>query len=138
MRVDGERRILTKEIAMRSHRLVLALLVLNVALALGLLAHGRRASASDAPETLRARAIELVDEHGKVRAQLNVEADGETVLRLRDASGEIRVKIGAGADGSGLLLLDGSAEPGIHLMAKTSGTSVALTGNGGQKRVITP
>ena len=98
---------------MGSDRLVIALVGMNVVLATALLVQGRRASAASDPETLRARAIELVDEHGQVRAQLNVESNGETVFRLRDSTGEIRVKIGAGADGSGLLLLDGSTEPGI-------------------------
>jgi hypothetical protein len=88
--------------------------------------------------TVRARALELVDDRGRVRAQLNVESDGETVFRLRDSKGEIRVKLGAGGDGSGLLLLDGSTEPGIHMLAKSSGTTVTLTNSGGQRRVITP
>jgi two-component sensor histidine kinase len=99
---------------------------------------GHRVSASSVPETLRAKAIELVDEHGRIRAQLNVESNGEAVLRLRDSSGEIRVKLGADKDGSGLLLLNGSTEPGVHMLAKNNGTTLTLTNKGGQRRVITP
>jgi len=123
---------------MGSRRVVIALVVVNVLLVAALLVQGGRASAAGDSATLRARAIELVDERGRVRAQLNVESNGETVFRLRDSRGEIRVKLGAGGDGSGLLLLDGSTEPGIHMLAKSSGTSVTLTGKGGQRRVITP
>jgi hypothetical protein len=103
-----------------------------------LLVQGHRAAAASDAGTVRARAIELVDARGRIRAQLNVEADGETVFRLRDAAGEIRVKLGANGDGSGLLLVDGSTEPGIHMLAKSSGTSVTLTTKGGQRRIITP
>jgi hypothetical protein len=59
------------------------------------------------------------------------------VLRLRDPSGDIRVKLGAGADGSGLVLLDGSTEVGVQVLAKQSGTALTLAKNG-QRRLITP
>jgi hypothetical protein len=110
------------------HAALLAVLITRPA---GLLAAGD-------PETIRAKAIELVDQQGRVRAQLNVESNGEAVLRLRDAKGEIRVKLGADGEGSGLLLLDGATEPRIHMLAKNSGTSVTLTSKGGQRRVLTP
>jgi len=123
---------------MGPRRLVIALVGVNVLLAAALIVHGERAAAANDPGTVRARAIELVDEAGRVRAQLNVESDGEAVFRLRDSSGEVRVKLGASQDGSGLLLLDGSTEPGIHMLAKRTGTSLTLTTGDGQRRVITP
>jgi hypothetical protein len=123
---------------MRPLRLVHGLAGINAVLLTALLVQGHRAAAASDAGTVRARAIELVDARGRIRAQLNVEADGETVFRLRDAAGEIRVKLGANGDGSGLLLVDGSTEPGIHMLAKSSGTSVTLTTNGGQRRIITP
>ena len=91
----------------------------------------------EVPDVLRARAIELVDERGQARAQLEVEDSGEVVLRLRDAKGTIRVKIGAAEDGSGLLLLDEKTEPGLHLLAKDDGTSLVLS-DSGARRVLTP
>jgi hypothetical protein len=123
---------------MKPHCLAIGLTVFNVGLGIALLVHGQRVFAAGDSGTIRGRAFELVDEHGRVRAQLNVESNGETVFRLRDSKGEIRVKLGAGRDGSGLLLLDGSTEPGIHMLAKSSGTSVTLAKSGGQRRVITP
>jgi len=127
-----------EEVKMPTHRLIIGLVAVNVALLAALLVQGRRVSAASEPGTVRATAIELVDERGRVRAQLDVEPSGETVFRLRDSAGEIRVKLGAGGDGSGLLLLDGSTEPGIHMLAQSSGTKVTLTSQGGQRRIITP
>lgn len=122
---------------MRSNRLLIGLTAIILTLLIAQLAGIARASTGGGPETVRARAIELIDERGRVRAQLNVETDGEAVLRLRDAEGEIRVKLGGGREGSGLLLLDGSTQPGIHLLAGSSGTSVTLRRDG-RRRAITP
>jgi hypothetical protein len=123
---------------MASHRLSVALAGVALTLAGMLAARSGGDPATTKPGVLRATAIELVDEKGRVRGQLNVEASGEAVLRLRDASGEIRVKLGAGDDGSGLLLLDTSTEPGIQMLAKAGATSVTLTNRHGQRRVIEP
>ena len=119
-------------------RLVLGLTGLNVLLLALLLIQSRGVSAAGETETLRTRALELVDERGRVRGQITVESNGEAVFRLRDSAGQIRVKLGAGGDGSGLLLLDGQTEPAIHMLAKTGDTSVTLTSKGGQRRIITP
>jgi hypothetical protein len=124
-----------KEGLVRSSRVLIGLTVINLTLLIAQLT--RVARASTARETVRARAIELIDERGRVRAQLSVETDGEALFRLRDAEGEIRVKLGGGREGSGLLLLDGSTEPGIHLLAGSSGTSVTLRRDG-RHRAITP
>jgi len=125
---------------MTIRRLAVTLTALNLLL-LGALVGAppqRPAAAAQAtPPVLRARAIELVDDRGRVRARLNVEPTGEAVFRLTDANGTIRVKIGASEDGSGLVLLDASTEPGVHLLAKRTGTSLTLR-QGEQQRVIRP
>jgi hypothetical protein len=123
---------------METRRLLIALMGINAAVLAVLIIRPAGLFAAGDPETVRARAIELVDQHGRVRAQLNVESNGEAVLRLRDAKGEVRVKLGADGEGSGLILLDGATEPRIQLLAKNSGTSVTLTSQGGQRRVLTP
>jgi hypothetical protein len=123
---------------MRAPRLLVALTGINALFMAVSLTQANRLSAAGDSETVRARLIELVDQQGRVRAQLKVEPDGEAVFRLRDAKGEVRVKLGAGTDGSGLVLLDGATEPAIHMLAKDNGTSVTLTGKGGQRRVIVP
>ena len=135
---------------MKPHHLTLGLSALNLAL-LALTLAGRAPSvASAAPPgevaaIVRARALELVGEDGQIRARLNVEVDGEVVLRLVDRSGAIRVKLGAGEDGSGLLLLDEDSEPGVHMIARRVATAarpattgLILRGAGGREKVIRP
>jgi hypothetical protein len=94
---------------------------------------------------LRGRGLELVDASGRVRAQFNVEPDGEAVFRMRDTSGTIRVKLGAGDNGSGLLLIDETTEPGVQIIARRSAapahpttTSINLSGADGKRRTIAP
>jgi hypothetical protein len=113
------------------------LIGIGVLLVLGLLLYGRPAQAEVVPAVLRAQAIELVDSNGRVRAQLNVTSGGEAVLRLRDAKGVIRVKLGADASGSGLLLANERTEPGVHILATRTRTSLTLQ-RGGQRRVLRP
>src|SRR5688500_17310074 len=67
---------------------------------------------------VRARAIELVDEQGRVRASLNVATNGEAVFRMRDEKETIRLKIGASEKGSALLLIDATTNPGLHVLAR--------------------
>jgi hypothetical protein len=123
---------------MNVQRLVIALTAVNLILVLIVLAHGRSAVLQTEGSVLRAEAIELVDARGQTRAQLNVEPNGEAVFRLLDEQGTIRVKVGASEDGSGLLLLDESTEPGVHILAQSSGTSLTLTGTDGQQHIIRP
>jgi hypothetical protein len=93
---------------------------------------------SEAPPVLQAQKIELVDEHGVVRARLNTESNGEVMLRLMDQRGEIRIKLGASGEGSGLILMNDLAQPGVHMLAKNSGAAVTLTDRENRQRVITP
>jgi hypothetical protein len=123
---------------MNVQRLVIALTAVNLILVLIVVAYGRSAVLQTEGSVLRAEAIELVDAQGQTRAQLNVEPDGEAVFRLLDEQGTIRVKVGASEDGSGLLLLDESTEPGVHILAQSRGTSLTLTGSDGQQQVIRP
>jgi hypothetical protein len=124
--------------AMKMNRLAVVLTAINFVLLIFVLAQSGANATQTAPQTLRARAIELVDDNRQVRAQLNVEPNSEVVFRLRDAKGTIRVKLGASEDGSGLVLLDDATEPRVHALAKRSGVSLTLTGKDGAKRVIEP
>lgn len=117
-------------------RILAVLLGLSLIVVLAMTRRGSAAAQAE-HQVLRAHAIELVDARGKVRAQLDVEANGEVVFRLRDANGTIRVKIGASEEGSGLLLLDEKTEPGVHLLAKDDGTSLTLS-DGADRRVLGP
>jgi hypothetical protein len=128
----------------KAERLCVVLSVVNVLLLGALLADRTVAGARQEAPILRGRGLELVDAAGRTRAQFTIEPDGEGVFRIRDAAGTIRVKLGAGPNGSGLLLLDETTEPGVHLIARrasTSGattTSISLSGGDGKRRLITP
>jgi hypothetical protein len=114
-----------------------ALIGIGLLLAVVVLLRERPAQAEAVPDVLRAQAIELVDSRGRVRAQLNVSPDGEAVFRLRDANGVIRIKLGADEAGSGLLLANERTEPGVHILATRTRTSLTLQ-RGAQRRVLRP
>ena len=122
---------------MKIGRFPVAMIAIGVLLALGTLLHERPAAAQPTANVVRAQAIELVDARGRVRAQLNVESNGEVVFRLRDSSGTIRVKLGASEEGSGLMLANEATEPGVHILAKRSATSLTVK-RGERSHVITP
>jgi hypothetical protein len=136
---------------MRLQRLALGLTIVNLVL-LALLATGAVqpsmviASQTKHPQAqvLRGRALEIVDEKGTIRSRINVEQDGEVIFRMADRSGAIRVKLGGGDGGSGLMLADEASEPGIHMIARRTGTRARPTTTsltvrvGRQERVIKP
>lgn len=123
---------------MKIQLLAIALTVINLVLLLFVLAQAESTTAQSVTPVLRAQAIELVDDHGQIRAQLNVESNGEAVFRMRDATGAIRVKLGAAEEGSGLLLIEESTEPGVHILVKPTGATLTLTGKDGQQQVLKP
>ena len=129
---------------MNSARLSFVLTTINLAI-LGLVLTQHRGSAPDPGAVLRGRALELVDDHGKVRAKLDAEPGGEVVFRLMDADGTIRVKLGAGEGGSAFVLLDEDTEPAIHMVARHATTadrpittSIRLRNGKGPARVLSP
>ena len=121
---------------MSHQRLAVVISALNL-LVLGVVLTQAPSNAKEGVQPLlRARAIELVDESGKIRAQLNVEQNGEVVFRLRDAKGTIRTKLGAGETGSGLVLLDDRSEATVQIRANQAGGNITLTDRAGAQRVI--
>jgi hypothetical protein len=107
---------------MKLHRLLVALTFANLCLLAYLLTRVRADNPSVLP-VLRGSALQIVDEHGKVRAELRVfPADAkhklpngdpypETVLlRLIDPNGRPSVKLATDVRGGGLYL-GGAADP---------------------------
>lgn len=119
-------------------RTALALTIVNLALLLFTIFQMRLAAMPDTAPVLRAQAIELVDEAGQVRSRLNVEDNGEVVLRLLDQDGTIRVKLGAGRDGSGLVLNNDATEPGVQILAVSAGSSLRLQNKDGKALGLAP
>ncbi len=128
---------------MKTQRLTIILVILNLGLLSVVLTQGNPVLAQEQAQILRARGLELIDAAGQVRASFILES--EAVLRLFDANGTLRVKLGAGSTGSGLVLLDEKTELGVQIIARraptptaANTTSISLTGSDGQRRVITP
>ncbi len=118
---------------MRSQRLLYALTALNLVLLLFILFSSTvpaLASTSVSP-VLRGRALEIVDDRGRVRASIKLhpahtfEPTGkrypETVmLRLIDPNGRPEIKIGASVEGGGLSLVGVSDSTQVLLLADSS------------------
>ncbi len=134
---------------MRAHRAIVALVIVNQILLTVQLAHARPASPDPIVPVLRGRALELVDERGRVRAEIKVlpaqpnvkMPDGttgipETVqLRLINSAGSPHVKLVAPEDGSALVL---GGEGGAYVQIRSRGAdpTVKIHHSDGRERVI--
>lgn len=135
---------------MRTQRLLIVLTLVNLALLLFTLPQIRPASAEGAPQVLRGRALEIVDEQGRVRASLNVlpaktQANGETssetvLLRLITERGRPSVKIGASEQVAGLSFAGPTGTKDAYLILETKGTasSLRLRNEDGREQVVKP
>jgi len=107
--------------------------------------HPGEANQEGAP-VLRGRALEIVDEQGRVRASITVEPavtmDGkdyaETVLlRLTDPRNGPIVKLVASEEGSALGLSD-DGEGGVQVFARRRGSLVRVVSREGREQVLKP
>ena len=137
---------------MKTYRLLISLTVLNVILLVfSLLQSGALVAQGVAP-VLRGRALEIVDDYGRVRASITIfpadpnvkMPDGtvgypETVLlRLINSKGGPNIKIAATERGA-VQVLGGESNPThIQLLAEGPSTSLKLTNKDGQVQVIKP
>ena len=139
---------------MRIQRIAIALTVINLLILITAMSRIGSAATTQTVPMLRGRGLEIVDDRGKVRAQIIVlPADTaaktarrqnypETVLlRLIDPNGRPGVKIGTSVDGSGMSLAGDSERRdwnGVQILAESAGTSVKLTNKNGRKQIIAP
>jgi hypothetical protein len=133
---------------MTIQRLSIVLALLNVALLMFTLAQMRPASAQDIAPVLRGRGLQIVDDHGRVRAsiqvlpastQKNSDRYPETVLlRLIDSKGSPHVKIAATEDGSAVVLGGDSDPTLIQLLARGNTASVRVVNKDGREQIIKP
>lgn len=133
---------------MKLTRLEIGLIAMNAALLI-VLAGGRVNSAMAAPqvpEVLRARALEIVDERGRVRANILVHGP-ETVngirypeavlFRLMDPHSGPIVKLTASPNGSALGLSD-DANGGVQLYARDTASFVRVVDKRGRIAMLKP
>ena len=134
----------------RIQRIAFGLTLLKLLLLIGLIlsqvpaAFGKQAVAP----VLRGRALEIVDEQGRVRANIlvhgpetvNSRTYPETVLfRLIDPKSGPVVKLTAAANGSALGLSDGLSDyGGIQLYARDTASFVRVVDRSGRRQVLKP
>jgi hypothetical protein len=137
---------------MRAHRLLATLTVVNLALlAISLSRSGAVAAEGVAP-VLRGRALEIVDDAGRVRASITVlpadpsvempdgtKGSTETVLlRLINSKGRPNIKIAANERGAGQLVAGESDPTYVQILAEGPSTTVRLSDKDGRTQVIKP
>ena len=142
---------------MSKERVLTVLTLVNLGILVLLLAQQLRSVQASSPTpVLRARALEIVDARGTVRASLHIEPEGpahladgsvakdgkiypETVLfRLIRPDGRPSVKIATSEQGSGLTLGGGIDPTYIVLSAEGGDSSLALTNKDGRQQIIKP
>lgn len=136
---------------MKTQRFLFILTVVNCLLLVLLVAQMRPVEANSAAGVLRGRALEIVDDRGRVRASIKMHpADDrvrkpsgrtypETVMfRLIDANGRPEVKMGASVDGAGLSLMGEFDTTQILLDAQGGETFVRMTTADGRRQEIKP
>jgi hypothetical protein len=135
---------------MKTQRLLVALTVANLAAVAFALSAIRPAVADAVPAVLRGRALEIVDDQGRVRASLSVLPAGtsahgdphqETVLlRLITERGRPSVKIGASEEAAGMSLTgpSGTKDTYVILEAKGTASSLKLRNENGREQTVKP
>ncbi len=124
--------------------------VLNLVILILNLAEVRSVAAQGVTQVLRGRALEIVDDHGRVRAEIKVlpaqptlkMPDGtvgypETVqLRLISSQGGPHVKLGTMEDGSGLVL--GGEGAYTQLLSRGKNPFIKIVTADGREQTIKP
>ena len=132
---------------MMTQRLLVALTLVNLGLLVFLLVHAGTPAAQGAEPVLRGRALEIVDDAGRVRASIQIHPAGvaagkayaETViLRLIDPNGRPSVKLAGSERDAGLSLVGEGDSTYVVLKAEEGTTSLKLTNRAGQERLINP
>ena len=130
---------------MRMQPVALALTIVNLVLLMVLLAQVTPLSAQETAPVLRGRALEIVDEAGRVRASLSVlpagDRSSETVLlRLITEQGRPSVKIGTSEETSGLSIAGptGTQNTWITVTSDRSRSKVVVKSEDGSEQIIQP
>jgi hypothetical protein len=135
---------------MNTPRLLVVLTVVNFALLAFTLV--RPGTAAEVAPVLRGRALQIVDDQGRVRASISVlpadpavkMPDGTTgypetvLLRLINTKGGPNVKLAAMENGAGLVLGGESNPTHVQVLAQGPNTSLKLTNKDGQTHLIQP
>jgi hypothetical protein len=133
-------------------RFLLILTATNLAILAWLLAGPQLVSASPGSGIVRGTALEIVDDHGRVRASLGIvptntpgvvpsdngAGEGTVLLRLIYAAGQPSLKIAVSESASGISLVGGNDDSYIVIEADGPASELRLVKGGGETRVIAP
>ena len=135
---------------MKTQRLSFVLTVVNLGLLVYLLSTYRKSQEADgvAP-VLRGRALQIVDDQGRVRAGISVllastfkptgkDYPETVILRLIDAKGRPEVKIVASEEGAGLGFVGRGDETQVKLEADGAECSLVLVNKDGKRQEVRP
>ena len=136
---------------MKIDRVAIALTLINLAALTYVVAKPRSTIVEGAGSVLRGRALEIVDDQGRVRATLTVlpvnpavlkptgKPYPETVLlRLIDQNGRPAVKVGASEDGAGLSFVGETDRTSVVLLAEGGDSSLKMTDRDGREQLLKP
>ena len=137
---------------MKTERIAIALTLINLAILSFVGMRTRAAAAENVAPVLRGRGLEIVDDHGRVRASITVfpsdpkvkMPDGTTgypetvLLRLINSKGGPTVKLAATEDGSAFLLGGESDPTYVQILARGTSTSIKLINKDGRQQVVKP
>jgi len=135
---------------MKTQQLLVALTVANAAMLVFSLTQPHNTAAQDVAPVIRGRALEIVDDHGRVRAEIKVlpaqptlkMSDGttgypETVqLRLISSQNSPHVKLGTMEDGAGLVL--GGEKGYTQLLSRGTDPFIKIVTKDGREKTIKP
>ena len=138
---------------MKTQQVMIALTVANAGMLLLSLAQPHNAAAQDVAPLLRGRALEIVDDHGRVRAEIKVfpaqpalkMPDSTTgypeavLLRLNDSQNGAHVKLETTEDGAGLVL-GGKTGTKAYTQLSSRGTDplIKIVNKDGREQIIKP
>jgi hypothetical protein len=137
---------------MKTYLPAIVLTVINLALLIFLLVvHVSPAISGEVVPVLRSKAFEIIDDNGKMRAQITIlptsttpdgQVQQDTVLfRLIDPNGRPGIKIGTSVDGGGISIAGDSEKTdwsGVQVLADGQASSIILTNKDGRVETITP
>src|SRR5258706_10270373 len=135
---------------MKTPRPLVLLTLANLVILICALATMGPAAAQGVPPVLRGRALEIVDDQGRVRASLTVLPAGtsakgdryqETVLlRLITERGRPSVKIGASEEEAGVSLAGPTGTSNTYVILESKGTSssLKLRNEDGREQIVRP
>ena len=137
---------------MKTYLPAILLTVVNLALLIFLLVvRVGPAITGEVVPVLRSKAIEIIDDNGKMRAQITIipasttldgQAYQDTVLfRLIDPNGRPGVKIGTSVDGGGISVAGDSEKrdwSGVQILADGKASSIIMTNRDGRVETVTP